>query len=482
MKKPNFSREALAAAFTARSFRAGGYSSMATAIVIAIAVVINVLVSSLPASWTQLDTTAAGLFTLSEETETMAAALEEDITVYWLVQSGYEDSGIEKLLDRYTSLSGHIKMQRIDPDVYPTFVMQYVSDGVYNNSLIVEKGDKYRYISYYDIYVYDYSNYYTTGSVTTSFAGEAELSSAIDYVTREEMPKLYTLMGHGESTLPTDFSTAVEKQNYEMAELSLVTESNVPADADGLLIYAPQTDLSDRELTALRDYLALGGKLYLISQPTEVRLSNLEALMADYGVAAVEGLVVEGNSAYYAWGVPYDLLPDLNSHAITDALISGGYYVRVPVAQGLEIGDVPDGVTVTELLTTSDSAFSKPAGYGLTTYDREDGDIDGPFPMSVVIEDSGSGAGIIWVTSGYLADTQTNAEVAGGNLDFFLNGLSYLCQGDDSALTIHSKSMDYSYLTMDGSTVSTLTLLVVLVIPAVYLLAGVVIRRRRRRA
>lgn len=482
MKRMNFTKEALAASFQSRSFRVGGYSSAAAAIVIAIAVIINILVSSLPVELTRFDTTSAGLFSLSEETESVVAALEEDITVYHIVQSGYEDSGVEKLLDRYASLSKHIHVKKVDPDVYPTFVMQYVSDGIYNNSLIVERGDRYRYISNYDIYVYDYTNYYSSGSYSVSFAGEAELTSAIDYVTRQEMPKLYTLTGHGETALPSDFSSAVEKQNYEMADLSLLTASEVPEDADGLLIYAPQTDLSVKELTALRDYLAEGGRMYLISQPTEEPLTNLEALMADYGVSAVDGIVVEGDSNYYAWGVPYDLLPDLNSHAITDALISGGYYVRVPVAQGLEIGETPEGVTVTALLTTSDSAFSKLAGYALTTYDRESGDVDGPFTMSVAVEDSASGAGIVWVTSGYLADSQTNSEVAGGNLDFFLNGLNWLCQGEESGLTIHAKSMDYSYLTMDGGTASLLTLLVVAVIPVAYLTVGILIRKRRKNA
>ena len=59
-----------------------------TMLLIAIAVVINVLVSALPLEVTQIDTTSAGLFSLSEETEIVVQALEDDITVYWVVQSG----------------------------------------------------------------------------------------------------------------------------------------------------------------------------------------------------------------------------------------------------------------------------------------------------------------------------------------------------------------------------------------------------------
>lgn len=44
-----------------------------------------------------------------------------------------------------------------------------------------------------------------------------------------------------------------------------------------------------------------------------------------------------------------------------------------------------DAEGVTELLTTSDEAFSKTAGYDLATYEKEDGDIDGPFALAVSI-------------------------------------------------------------------------------------------------
>ena len=34
----------------------------------------------------------------------------------------------------------------------------------------------------------------------------------------------------------------------------------------------------------------------------------------------------------------------------------------------------------------SDSSFSKVAGYEMTTYDKEEGDIDGPFAVAVSVE------------------------------------------------------------------------------------------------
>ena len=53
---------------------------------------------------------------------------------------------------------------------------------------------------------------------------------------------------------------------------------------------------------------------------------------------------------------------------------------------------------MTSLLTTSAASFSKAAGYDLDTYEKEEGDIDGPFALAVSI-DCGNGGQIIWSVS-----------------------------------------------------------------------------------
>lgn len=132
--------------------------------------------------------------------------------------------------------------------------------------------------------LYDYSSYYYDGTYSVGFAGEGELTSAISYVTNGELPKIYTLTGHGESSLSTDFQTAVEKQNMELEELSLLTETEVPEDANCILMYAPQSDISSEEKEILLTYLQGGGNFFLITDPQSESGSrpNLDALMAEY--------------------------------------------------------------------------------------------------------------------------------------------------------------------------------------------------------
>lgn len=483
--QPPKEKKDLLASYKTRSFRVGGYSIAATAMVLAIVIVINVLISALPSKWTQIDISSNQLFTISQQTEEILSALDKNIDIYWISQSGAEDSTLGSLLDKYAGMSSKISVTKKDPNVNPTFVQQYVTSGsVYNNSLIVTCGQRYRYVGYDEIFEYDYSNYYSDGSYSVSFAGEGVLTSAISYVTNEELPKVYTLSGHGEQSLSSDFSSAAEKQNVELAELSLLTVDAVPEDADCILINAPQSDISSEEKDMLLRYLSGGGKLYCISSPAETveQFANLEAVLAEYGMHNVQGVVVEGNQNNYSVQGPVYLIPTIQSHTITSPLISGNYYVLAPIAHGISIdSELRDGLTVGSLLTTSSSAFSKVAGYYMETFEKEEGDIDGPLNLAAAAEDSNTGAKVVWLGSAYLLDDSVNRQVSGGNQDLFLNALAWMCELEDS-ISIHSKSMDHHYLTIDNGAASLLSVLIVAVIPAAYLIAGIVgsLKRRRR--
>ncbi len=474
MKKPSFLTQDPAGRI---ALRGGGYSLAATAIVLAICIALNVLTGLLPTSSTRYDISASKLYSVTSSTKAVLSGLEDDITIYWITQAGQENSVIENLLDKYESLSDHITVEVKNPDVYPTFAAQYTDETVYNNSLIVVCGDKSRYIAYDDIYVQELD--YTTYSASYSFDGEGKLTSAIDYVTRDELPQLYRLTGHGEADLSEAFSDQLTKDNIEVKDFSLLSENGVPEDADGVLIYAPASDISEEEVTLLQSYVSCGGKLLVLAGPTENgMLTNLYGLLESCGVTTVDGVVVESDSAHYSFGYPYLLLPDMASSDLTDTLISEGYNVVLPIAQGLTVADNASGVTT--LLTTSDAAFSKAAGYAMTTVDKEDGDTDGPFALAVEITD-GSGE-IIWFASSLLVEDTYNSMSSGANLNMVMNALSALI-GEQDSLSIRSKSLSYNYLTISESDASVIKTLLIGVIPLCFVGAGIyaVIKRRSKR-
>ena len=457
------------------AFKGGSYAIVLTCIVLALLVVVNLLANALPANLTKLDISASKLYSITSNTKAVVNGLEQDVTIYWVVQSGQEDDVIDNLLAKYDSLSDHIDVVKKNPDVYPTFAKQYTDETVSNNSLIVVSGEKYRYVPYSDIYVSQGSAY--SYSYSTSFDGEGAITSAIDYVVSTELPILYTLEGHGEADLPETFAEQLEKENIETKSLSLLTVDEIPEDAAALMIYAPASDISGEEAKMLSEYVKSGGKLLALAGPVaEGELTNLYGILADYGVTAAEGIVSEGDREHYAFQAPYVLLPELADSDITAPLAEKKYMAIVPIAAGLQIASDSEAQS---LLNTTDSAYSKLAGYKQTTYEKEEGDIDGPFSLGVDIQDHSSGR-IIFFSSSYLLDDMYNAYSSGANNDLAMNALSAL-MGDRQAMSIRSKSLNYNYLTISESAASLIKLVMIGLVPLCYLAMGVATAWDRRR-
>lgn len=456
------------------AFKGGSYAIVLTCIVLALLVVVNLLAGALPANLTKLDISSSKLYSITSNTKAVVNALEQDVTIYWIVQSGKEDDVIDNLLAKYESLSDHIEVVKRNPDVYPAFARQYTDETVSNNSLVVVSGEKYRYVPYSDIYVSQGSAY--SYSYTTSFDGEGAITSAIDYVVSTQLPILYTLEGHGETALPDTFASQLEKENVETESLSLLNVDEIPEDAAALMIHAPASDISGEEAKMLSEYVKSGGKLLILAGPVaDGELTNLYGILSDYGVSAVQGIVSEGDRSHYAFQAPYVLLPDLGDSDITAPLAEKNYMAIVPIAAGLQIS----GDSAVSLLNTTDSAYSKIAGYQQTTYEKEDGDIDGPFSLGVDIQDHSSGR-IIFFTSSYLLDDMYNAYSSGANNDMVMNALSAL-MGDRQAMSIRSKSLNYNYLTISESAASTIKLVMIGLVPLCYLAMGVVTVLEKRR-
>ena len=480
MKLPSFSKDNKEKTTTNRmAFKGGSYSLMLTAVVLAILVAVNVFASMLPDSLTKLDISSTQLYSITSNTKVVVNNLQKDVTIYWIVQADEEDSVIENLLAKYESLSDHITVEKKNPDVYPTFAENYTSETVYNNSLVVECDDKYRYIGYEDIYLSDVD--YTTYSYSYSFDGEGAITSAIDYVVSDDLPQVYMLEGHGEADLPDEFSDQIEKENMELTSFSLLNEDEIPEEADCVLIYAPETDISEEEEEILADYLSDGGKLLVIAGPSQSDdLSNLNMLLEEYNITAEEGIAVEGDRSHYAFSAPYIMLPDMESHAVTDSLIEENYYVIMPIARGLTVGSTSKA-EVTSLLDTSDQAYSKIDGYDITTYEKEENDIDGPFSLAVAVE-LDNGGSMIWISSSSFLKETYNAYSSGANLDFAMNALSSLI-GESEAIAIRSKSLGYNYLTISDTQASTLKVFMIFLLPLAFVVAGiaVVVKRRKMR-
>ena len=488
MKNKNhnkFDKKKLIGTISKKHIKNGSYTMVMSVIFIAVVIVINMIVSTIPSKYSEIDISSQKLYSIGDETKKMLKDLEKDVTIYQIAQSGSEDENISNLLKKYEDESKHIKVEQKDPVVNPKFVSQYTSDDLSANSLIVVCGDRNKVIDYNNIYETSI-DYQTYSSQTTGFDGEGQITSAIGYVTSENLPVLYTVEGHGEKDMDSSIKEDIEKANMDIKSLNLLTEGTVPDDADCLFIDSPSTDFSSDEKDAIIEYLENGGKAIIFSDYTTEDMPNFDAILENYGVQRTEGVVFEGDKQHYAMQMPYYLVPTINSTDASSETASAGYYVLAPYAQGIkQLDDVRDTVKIESILTTSDQAYSK-TDLNSNTIEKEDGDVEGPFDLGVSITESlddDKETQIVYYSTSNLMDSQTNQMVSGGNEKLIMESLKWMTDTEESAsVSIPSKSLEVSYLTITDYDAAFWKICTIALIPGIFLVIGFVVWIKRRKA
>ena len=488
MKNKNhnkFDKKKLIGTISKKHIKNGSYTMVMSVIFIAVVIVINMIVSTIPSKYSEIDISSQKLYSIGDETKKMLKDLEKDVTIYQIAQSGSEDENISNLLKKYEDESKHIKVEQKDPVVNPKFVSQYTSDDLSANSLIVVCGDRNKVIDYNNIYETSI-DYQTYSSQTTGFDGEGQITSAIGYVTSENLPVLYTVEGHGEKDMDSSIKEDIEKANMDIKSLNLLTEGTVPDDADCLFIDSPSTDFSSDEKDAIIEYLENGGKAMIFSDYTTEDMPNFDAILENYGVQRTEGVVFEGDNQHYAMQMPYYLVPTINSTDASSETASAGYYVLAPYAQGIkQLDDVRDTVKIESILTTSDQAYSK-TDLNSNTIEKEDGDVEGPFDLGVSITESlddDKETQIVYYSTSNLMDSQTNQMVSGGNEKLIMESLKWMTDTEEStSVSIPSKSLEVSYLTITDYDAAFWKICTIALIPGIFLVIGFVVWIKRRKA
>jgi ABC-2 type transport system permease protein len=468
-----------------RKFRFGGYAALLVVAALAIVVGINLVVDQIPA---RLDMTQERLYSVSDQTKKLLDGLSVDVTVTTLGRVGTEDKLVKEVLDKMAARSRHIKLQTIDPETNPGWAKTYTSAGnLQAGSLVVAVSDtKFKTIDRYDLYNYQ-MNEQTYQNEITSLAAEQRLVSALQYVTATKLVTVYTLKGYGAAGLADyGLATTVTNQNYAVKDLELIASGSVPSDADVVILANPALDLTAADADHLRTYLAGGGRMLVLLDLAKLanRTPQLEELLGNYGLGLERLLVVEGDSNRFAYSRPYYLLPKYEYHDIVAPLSSADLPLLVPAAMALKVLDLKkQSLTLEALLTTSANSWGKVDYSNATTTAKERGDLEGPFTLAYAVTDPARTAGardakLVVVSSAEFLQTSLQ-QVAAGNMDFFLNSLSWLSEKKDD-ISVSAKSLQSYPLRINSLWGLILSAIVVLLIPLGTLGAGLAVWLRRR--
>jgi len=480
-KKSKSIGKRIADSFRSRAFKSGGYSTIIVTAVIILAVLVNLFVEKLNI---QVDMSTEGLYTISEETEKIVGALKDDIKIYYVAAEGYEDSILSEILKNYDALSDRITVKTIDPALHPKFVSNYSeADEGNTNCVIVEntKTQTSKFIDYNDM-IKASLDYTTYSQQVTDIDMEGQITSAIQFVTTEDVPKIYQVSGHGEMELCSALEVSIDKLNVELDTLSTLTNESIPEDCKMLLIVGPTTDYTEEEVNMIEEYLKNGGSAAIFTNYTTESMTNFESLLAYYGISMVNGYVVEQAGNCMA-GNPLYAVPETGStHDVLASIENTNAFLVFPFSKGLKQEQVRDTIEYTNVLSTSDGAYTKQSSK-IETFAKEDGDIEGPFELGIIAEETynDTTTKLAVYGSSLALDENMVATAQLGNSDLLMDTINWMVE-HETGLNIPTKNVQLKYVTVPQAQGVFWVVTLAIIVPVLLLVAGFLVYFRRRKA
>ena len=351
------------------------------------------------------------------------------------------------------------------------------------------------------------------------FTGEDAFAGALTELTEARKATVYLLTGHGERPReaqepePTGrepaglmsgpeysisrFVTALQRDNYEVKDLDLATEPAVPEDCGALIIAGPRAPLSDKELKAIKSYLAdRNGSALILLDPQAVSGAegNLNELLSAYGIRAHTEAVGTTNMNMGAVVVQSQEVPilreDVADHPVTADLknfalvfqyvcpleVTGGPPGTKPEARALLSGAHSWGET--NLRPGSQQAaeydpgqdIAPPIAVAAVVGPQE---VPAPGPMPPAWPQDTSGPKLVVIGSS-LSFVNLVVQQQQANLYLLQNSVNWLA-GKLHMLGIPPRTLEFNQVSVSGSQVAAARYIFIGILPACIIALGVAV-------
>lgn len=479
-----------------RKAKHGTVAMAITALVIVMVIVLNIIIGLLVNRFPdlELDLTSNNSFALQDDTIDYVSHLNNDVTVYILMEKDkFESQGTyfvqaQKMLNKMVSKSdGKMKIKYVDLTSNPSFTSNYPNvdwqSSSANNIVLVESGKQYKVLTLTDCFEYDEQtyNYYGTYSFTGTKIEQAVVTAILN-VTTDDKVVVDMIKGNNEQDY-SSLKSLLENNAYQVNDVSLAT-GDFDKDAKVAIMYAPSVDLDEKIVEKLSTWLSNDGKYgrSLIYVPTADmgEMPNLDDFLKEWGMSIDRGYVFETDetalvnaSSPYAFTVSYgDYYKDNLKNSKIPVVVSESHAVNIT-----------DENTAHALLKTTNKAGVLPIDAD-KSWDYKDaitGNGENVAAEGVMTnEDKKSSRVVVFGSYVMFSDTimQYNSF---NNSAYFMNVINTIADKEDVGITIESKSIDNTELGItDVATQNTMLVVFVIVIPIAILVAGFVFWLRRR--
>lgn len=479
-----------------RKAKHGTVAMAITALVIVMVIVLNIIIGLLVNRFPdlELDLTSNNSFALQDDTIDYVSHLNNDVTVYILMEKDkFESQGTyfvqaQKMLNKMVSKSdGKMKIKYVDLTSNPSFTSNYPNvdwqSSSANNIVLVESGKQYKVLTLTDCFEYDEQtyNYYGTYSFTGTKIEQAVVTAILN-VTTDDKVVVDMIKGNNEQDY-SSLKSLLENNAYQVNDVSLAT-GDFDKDAKVAIMYAPSVDLDEKIVEKLSTWLSNDGKYgrSLIYVPTADmgEMPNLDDFLKEWGMSIDRGYVFETDetalvnaNSPYAFTVSYgDYYKDNLKNSKIPVVVSESHAVNITNEN-----------TAHALLKTTDKAGVLPIDAD-KSWDYKDaitGNGENVAAEGVMTNEDKKSSRVV-VFGSYIMFSDTIMKYNSfNNSAYFMNVINTIADKEDVGITIESKSIDNTELGItDVATQNTMLVVFVIVIPIAILVAGFVFWLRRR--
>lgn len=347
--------------FNKRSLKYGSLSLAITVAVIAALVLVNAVATLLVERYPlKLDLTEEKLFELAPESIQYLKTVKKKVEIILCggeeVYKSYDTyAKTVEMIKNYSKYNSLVTVSFVDVEKTPTFKSQYPDEAKSINAetIIVRSGDRYRMLTFSNLLDIQ-QDYYGSVEVVASNA-EQELSSAIDYVLSDETYDIQYTSGHNETDID-EFKELLKTNNFPSSSVSLL-QDNIAEKTRILIIAAPTRDFGEDEIKKIESFLINGEKygnhLLVFFSPSMPALPNLEAFLAEWGIAPAAGHIMNPKDMY-----PSRLFLKYTDTALAGSLEENNIPVVVYNARPINVLFESSGfTTVSTLLSTEDKMY-----------------------------------------------------------------------------------------------------------------------------
>jgi ABC-type uncharacterized transport system involved in gliding motility auxiliary subunit len=286
-----------------RRLRIGANVFLQTVIVGAIVLMINYIGFNRYQRW---DLSRFNKYALSELTKKVLKSLKKDVKIYVFFSPTSQSAGAELYSDlqnllREYEYAGKRKIQVESLDPYRNLTRTRELQVKYNfgaeeNLVIIDYQDRKKILRVADMAEYDPPGMFNETPLLRSFRGEQVITSALIELTENKHPRIGFVVGHGEpgfeSGSPlTRFKESLEHQNIKLEPLILTNLEKIPADYAAIILAGPKYDLSERDLSLLRNYWNEQGRILILLDP-KAKTPKLDQFLSEFGVRPDQDLIV----------------------------------------------------------------------------------------------------------------------------------------------------------------------------------------------